>query len=109
MSDRAPTNSADPAAAAPPVEPTQAEIDEWAARERARREAWLHGPTEEERAAYAKRIQNRKLADAFDESEHRLEASVQRGLRYGRESQLAARGRGGPLLPVVTTLVRRAC
>ena len=92
MSDMAPTSSADPAAGAPPVEPTQAEIDEWAARERARREAWVHGPTEEERAAYAKRLQNRKLSDAFDESEHRLEESVRRGLKYGREGQLAAEG-----------------
>ena len=36
------------------AEPTQAEIDEWAAREKARREAWLAGPTDEERRAYAK-------------------------------------------------------
>ncbi len=92
MSDMAPTNSADPATAEPSVEPTQAEIDEWAARERARREAWVQGPTEEERAAYAKRLRNRKLSEAFDESEHRLGESVQRGLRYGREGQLAAEG-----------------
>ena len=36
-----------------PDEPTQAEIDAWAAEERARRQAWLKGPTAEERAAYA--------------------------------------------------------
>ncbi len=92
MSEMGPTESADPATDAPSVGPTQAEIDEWAARERARREAWLHGPTEEERAAYAKRVRNRMLSDAFDESEHRLEASVRRGLHYGREGQLAAEG-----------------
>ncbi len=110
MSDRAPTNSADPAAAAPPVEPTQAEIDEWAAQERARREAWLQGPTEEERAAYAKRLQNRKLADAFDESEHRLEASVQPGpaVRSGGPAR-RAEGAAALFYRWSRRTVRRAC
>ncbi len=92
MSDTGPSSSADQAADTPSVEPTQAEVDAWAARERARREAWVQGPTDEERAAYAKGLRNRKLSDAFDDSEHRLEASVRRGLQYGREGQLAAEG-----------------
>ena len=37
------------------AEPTQAEIDAWAAAERARREEWLKGPSAEEREAYALR------------------------------------------------------
>ena len=45
------------------LEPTQAEIDAWAARERQRREAWLNGPSDEERAAYAQRLRQRRLAD----------------------------------------------
>lgn len=73
-------------------EPTQAEIDAWAARERARREAWLSGPTEEERAAYARRARQRRLADTFDEGEERIEHGVRQGLRYGRDTQLAAEG-----------------
>jgi hypothetical protein len=75
-----------------PLEPTQAEIDAWVARERARRQAWLDGPTEEERAAYANRLRHRRLADAFDEGESRIEEGVRTGVRYGRESQLAAEG-----------------
>ena len=42
-----------------PLEPTQAEIDAWVARERARRQAWLNGPTEEERNAYANQLRHR--------------------------------------------------
>ncbi len=75
-----------------PGEPTQAEIDAWAAEERARREAWLKGPTPEERAAYAKRLRHRRLADTFDEGEQMIDEWGRRGLRLGREGQLAAEG-----------------
>ena len=78
----------EPAAA----EPTQAEIDEWAARERQRREAWVKGPTAEEREEYAQRVRQRRLADTFDEGEAMLAESVRRGMRVGREGQLAAEG-----------------
>jgi hypothetical protein len=82
-----------PAAEEPaPGEPTQAEIDAWAAEERARREAWLKGPTAEERAAYAKRLRHRRLADTFDEGEQMIDEWGRRGLRLGREGQLAAEG-----------------
>lgn len=74
------------------AEPTQAEIDDWAARERQRREAWLKGPTAEEREAYALRLRDRRLADTFDEGEAMLTESVRRGMRLGREGQLAAEG-----------------
>jgi hypothetical protein len=73
-------------------EPTQAEIDAWAAQERKRREAWLQGPTAGERAEYARRLRHRRVADAFDESETRIEEGVRLGVRYGRETQLAAEG-----------------
>ena len=72
--------------------PTQAEIDAWAAREKARREAWLRGPTDEERAEYAHHVRQRRLADTFDIGEQKLENGVRQGLRYGREGQLAAEG-----------------
>ena len=75
-----------------PLEPTQAEIDAWVARERARRQAWLDGPSEEERQAYAQRLHHRRLADAFDDGETRLAEGVRTGVRYGREGQLAAEG-----------------
>ena len=74
------------------LEPTQAEIDEWAAREKQRREAWLNGPSADEREAYARRLRQRRLAEAFDEGEHRIEESVRLGVHYGRETQLAAEG-----------------
>jgi hypothetical protein len=77
---------------ADPLEPTQAEIDAWVARERKRRQEWLNGPTDEERTAYAHRLRHRRLADAFDEGESRIQEGVRTGVRYGRESQLAAEG-----------------
>ncbi len=92
MTDVNPALSADAADDELAAELTQAEIDEWAVKERARRKAWLEGPTAEERAAYAKRLKNRRFAEMFDESEHKLDETVRRGLHYGRESQLAAEG-----------------
>ena len=74
------------------VEPTQAEIDAWVAKERERRQAWLNGPTPEEREAYALRLRQRRLADTFDEGEAILTDTVRRGMRLGREGQLAAEG-----------------
>ena len=74
------------------LEPTQAEIDAWVAKERERRQAWLNGPNPEEREAYAQRLRSRRLADTFDEGEAMLADSVRRGMRLGREGQLAAEG-----------------
>ena len=73
-------------------EPTQAEIDAWAAAEKKRREAWLNGPSAEERKDYARRLRQRRLAEAFDEVEARIAEGVKTGVRYGRETQLAAEG-----------------
>ena len=73
-------------------EPTQAEIDDWAAREKQRREAWLSGPSAEEREAYASRLRQRRLAEAFDEGETIIAEKMRLGVRYGRETQLAAEG-----------------
>jgi len=92
MTDPAVKASADAVDGPDALEPTQAEIDEWVARERKRREAWLQGPTAEERAAYAKRLRQRRLAEAFDESETRIAEGVRTGVRYGRDTQLAAEG-----------------
>jgi hypothetical protein len=91
MSDKLPAMSADAMDEAA-AEPTQAEIDEWAAAERARRQAWLEGPTPEEREAYARRLKNRRLSSMFDDGEHMIDETVRRGLHYTREGQLAAEG-----------------
>jgi hypothetical protein len=93
MADRKTTTSGDDVAdEALVIEPTQAEIDEWAARETERRQTWLNGPSEAERMEYAQRVRQRRLAEAFDESEAKLAESVRLGMHYGRETQLAAEG-----------------
>lgn len=74
------------------LEPSEAEIDAWAEREKARRQAWLAGPNDDERAQYAQHVRQRRLAEAFDEGEFRLQESMRLGLHYGREAQLAAEG-----------------
>jgi hypothetical protein len=74
------------------LEPSPAEIDAWAERERARRQAWLAGPSEEERAEYASHLRQRRLAETFDEGEAMLQERMRQGLRYSREAQLAAEG-----------------
>lgn len=93
MTDRAGKATGDAVAEETTVpEPTQAEIDEWAAREKQRREAWLKGPSADERAAYTQRLRQRRLAEAFDEGEARIADTVRLGMHYGRETQLAAEG-----------------
>ena len=88
------TNVADTLVAdeSPSLEPTQAEIDAWVERERARRKAWLEGPSEEERADYASHLRRRRLAEAFDDGELMIQERMRQGIRYSREAQLAAEG-----------------
>jgi hypothetical protein len=74
------------------LEPTDAEIAEWAERERKRREAWLSGPTAEERAAFARRERERRLADVAGERDANAAERDRMVRRYGRETQLAAEG-----------------
>jgi hypothetical protein len=76
----------------PALEPSPEEIDAWAERERARRQAWLSGPSEDERADYAEHLRQRRLAEAFDEGEAMLQERMRQGLRYSREAQLATEG-----------------
>jgi hypothetical protein len=70
------------------LDPTEAELDEWADAERKRREAWLRGPTDEERARFAQQERERRLSDLGGLYRDRL----RRGLHYPREAQLAAEG-----------------
>jgi hypothetical protein len=74
------------------TEPSPAEIEAWVERERQRRQAWLAGPTDAEREAYADHLRQRNLADRFGEGEERLNEGLRVGVRYGREAQLAAEG-----------------
>jgi hypothetical protein len=73
------------------LEPTDAEIEEWAERERKRREAWLMGPTAEERAAYASRVRERRLA-ALEGGEEPWTEWGRQMVKYPREVQLAFEG-----------------
>jgi hypothetical protein len=70
------------------LDPTEAELEEWADQERRRRAAWLNGPTPEERAIFARQERERRLADLGGTSRDRF----RRGLHYPREAQLAAEG-----------------
>ena len=74
------------------LDPTEAELDEWAAQERARREAWLRGPTPEERAAFAQRERDRRLAHLEGGDDALWADPVRLMRRYPREAQLAAEG-----------------
>jgi hypothetical protein len=94
----APVNTGTPAApvvppdALTPLQLNEAEIDEWAERERQRREEWLRGPTAEERAAWAQQERERRLARLRAPSATEASESGRLGAHYLREAQLAAEG-----------------
>ena len=73
------------------LEPTEAELEEWVERERKRREAWLQGPSAEERAAYIRAERDRRAAEAQDQ-EARIAERLRQMRIYPREAQLAAEG-----------------
>lgn len=76
------------------AEPTHQEVEEWAAREKQRREAWVAGPTEAEKREWSRRQQHlqelRELYGARDESDYELERQLERRLR--RDLSLAGVG-----------------
>jgi hypothetical protein len=82
-----------------PLEPSEAEIEAWAERERKRREAWPSGPTAEEKAVWAWRERERRLAerDGLDKPPSLRDASrlLQRTVR---QLQLAVEGGASLLL-----------
>jgi hypothetical protein len=45
------------------LEPTDAEVERWAAQEHERREAWLHGPTDAQKASWAAQEHARRAAE----------------------------------------------
>jgi hypothetical protein len=51
-----------------PLGPTPEEIDAWSSREHKRREAWLEGPTEEEKQDWARRYRRRTLTGVSESS-----------------------------------------
>ena len=74
------------------LEPSEAEADAWAARERRRREGWLSGPTAEERAAWVEGERERRLARLGPQPPSEATSLARLAQRSVREAQLAAEG-----------------
>jgi hypothetical protein len=76
------------------AEPAEQEAEEWAEREKKRRDAWLAGPSEAEKREWMRRQRSRREAreryDAADLSDSELERELERRLR--REAYLARVG-----------------
>lgn len=72
---------------------TAEEVEDWARRERERRQAWLSGPTEEEKAAWARqrnrRVSNRRLFSDLEAEDPDLARTAR---QFARMSRLAQRG-----------------
>jgi hypothetical protein len=73
------------------LEPSEAEIEEWAAAERKRREAWVSGPTDEQKTVWARRERERRLAQRTEAGGGEFEPT-RVAQRYVRETQLATEG-----------------
>jgi hypothetical protein len=73
------------------LEPSEAEVEAWAERERQRREGWLSGPTAEERAAWIQQERGRRLASLKPEPAEAA-SLARRAQRSLRAAQLAAEG-----------------
>ena len=87
----APAPAGEPVPGPLALQPTVAEVEEWAARERLRREAWLSGPTPEERERWARQERARRLAELAQPPPTEAQQAQARE-RYVREAQLAAEG-----------------
>ena len=68
------------------LEPTEAELEEWAERERKRREAWLQGPTAEERAAYVRAERDRRARRGCRTEEARTAERLRQATTRARPS-----------------------
>jgi hypothetical protein len=95
--------------AAGSVEPSEAEIEAWAARERERRQQWLSGPTAEQAAVAVIRERERREPErvrAYDTWESDFDAArlLQRLLRT---TQLVAEGTVSLLLHLSVRDVRK--
>jgi hypothetical protein len=75
-------------------EPTDQEVEEWAEREKKRREVWLAGPSEAEKREWSRRQRHlselRELHDASDGLDSEVEHQLERRLR--RDAHLARVG-----------------
>jgi hypothetical protein len=74
------------------LEPSEFEVEEWAERERQRRQGWLGGPTTEERAAWMQQERERRLASLKAGPSSEATSLARRAQHSVREAQLAAEG-----------------
>jgi hypothetical protein len=75
------------------LEPSESEIEAWAAQEKKRREAWLSGPTADQKAAWARRERERRTLERDVTDVRGSVRDSSRVLqRYVRDMQLAAEG-----------------
>ena len=76
------------------AEPTDQEVEEWAEREKKRREAWLAGPSDAEKREWRRRQQDirelRETYGASDEPDYVPERQLEQRLR--RDAYLARAG-----------------
>ena len=76
------------------AEPTDQEVEEWAEREKKRREAWLTGPSESEKREWRRRQRElrelKEMSGPSDDPDSMLERQLERRLR--REAYLARAG-----------------
>jgi hypothetical protein len=90
------TTDTDPSAhqsgAARDFEPSGAEVEEWAARERERRQAWLRGPSDAQKAAWAERERERRRVEVGGGGPGPGADPARTAQHYLREAQLAAEG-----------------
>ena len=79
------------ASAPPDYEGVDAEVEAWAERERKRRQAWLDGPSEAERARMRKRLVRRAAQHEDDEAlePETLDEQVERWARREHERRAA--------------------
>ena len=75
------------------------DVESWAARERAKRRAWLEGPTDEEKNAWAER-ERRRRAQRMDRGDHEEDEFEGRRIaeRWRREAELVLTGLAGRIL-----------
>ena len=76
------------------AEPTDQEVEEWAEREKKRREAWLTGPSDSEKREWRRRQRElrelKEISGPSEDPDSMLERQLERRLR--REAYLARAG-----------------
>jgi hypothetical protein len=70
--------------------PSKAEIDEWVERQKQKRQAWLAGPSEEDKRAWVRAERRKRLCDELDDDELSCRVREEHLARTGLLSFLVA-------------------